>query len=308
MRNVFLVSMLIICCLGSLHAEVKVIVSNDTYVIPVSELSTTKTNPDILTVENDLIKIVSLPNRGRILSSYTLKTSNSELLYHTYVPDPFLAKNKLHIVEFGGYYLSVPWNTRDRQPYDLNYTILKKENDCAEILFAGRDILKKLDVRILMRVRDKSPVVELEATISNSSAIREVDIVLEDYCIEKNVPDAEFHFPNAMVDYFDEKGGIVGSGNSTMIPLRAIPLNGHVLLSKQGALSRIVTYYPSERLSLIKEVRASGLFDRIRIETRRNEKEDYCIISSGNDRRTLKPSESISFSALIYGKEGLEGE
>jgi hypothetical protein len=159
-----------------------------------------------------------------------------------------------------------------------------------------------------LRVRDTSPIVELEATISNSSAVREADIVLEDYCIEKNVRDAEFHFPNTKVDYFDEKGDIVGSENRTVIPFRAIPVNGHILSSKQGALSRIVTYYPSERLSLIKEIRASGLFDRIRIENRRNEKEDYCIVSNGSDKRILKPSESIRFTALIYGKEGPEGE
>jgi hypothetical protein len=45
MKNTLLVSMLMICCLGSLHAEVEVTVSNDTYVIPVSELAQQKRIP-----------------------------------------------------------------------------------------------------------------------------------------------------------------------------------------------------------------------------------------------------------------------
>lgn len=50
------------------QSKVSINVTEDQYVLPVAELASTKTNPEIIHMSNDLIAIDLIPNRGRILS------------------------------------------------------------------------------------------------------------------------------------------------------------------------------------------------------------------------------------------------
>ncbi|HOS19048.1 MAG TPA: hypothetical protein PK438_07150, partial [Clostridia bacterium] len=90
-------------------------------------------------MSNDLIAIDLIPNRGRILSNFMLTDKQQSYLYQKFVPDPMVLPGGLHTVEFGGYYFSLPWNTRDRQPFDLQFEILNSTDDLGEIFLSGKD-------------------------------------------------------------------------------------------------------------------------------------------------------------------------
>ena len=88
----------------SLFADVRANIVKDVYVLPVAELASTKTYPDIVEVENDFIKLELLPNRGRAIARLLDKTTNLSFFYNSYKPDPMVLPGGLHSVEFGGCY------------------------------------------------------------------------------------------------------------------------------------------------------------------------------------------------------------
>jgi len=171
--------------IGSISAFPKVMVNvnTDAYVLPVAELASTKTNPEIIHLENDLIGIEIIPNRGRVLSSYTLKTGHQSFLYQKFVPDPMVLPGGLHTVEFGGYYLSLPWNTRDRQPFDLAFEINQSTESLGEVYLSGKDMFQKTLTEIWLRLKDRSPVVEIQIKITNTSKKSSKEIDFRDYSI-----------------------------------------------------------------------------------------------------------------------------
>lgn len=167
-------------------AEVSVKILENVYVLPVAELATTKTYPEVISLENDLIEVTLIPNRGRILSSYFLKVEGDEKLgsffYQNFVPKPMVLPGGLHVVEFGGYYLSLPWNNRDRQPFDLSFA-LNQGSGLAEVFLSGKDMFKKTLTECWVRVRDHSPVVEIEVKITNLSKKETKDIPFMDFAV-----------------------------------------------------------------------------------------------------------------------------
>jgi len=159
--------------------DVSATITTDVYVMPVAELETTKTHPDIIKIENKYVKVSAIPNRGRLIFDYEFKpTGNSEFLSNTKPTTVKTASD--YIVEFGGYYLSIPWNPRDRQPYDLEYKLTKEGPDVVEVYMWGEDFISLAFVEFWLTVERDSSFVKLETKISNKTE-KVVNIKLKDY-------------------------------------------------------------------------------------------------------------------------------
>lgn len=154
---------------------VKVSISSDTYIVPVAELRTTKTYPDVIAIENEYVKVSIVPNRGRLIFDYLFKPTGSNKLYTNTKPRPLKTPDG-YIVEFGGYYLSLPWNPRARQPYDLEYEVLKDGTDVAELYLWAEDPINHAFMEAWVSVKQHSSIVRTKVRISNRT---EKDIVFE---------------------------------------------------------------------------------------------------------------------------------
>jgi hypothetical protein len=161
--------------------DISVIVRTDEYIMPVAELRTTKTYPEIIEIENKYIKISMVPHRGRILLDYFFKSTGSNEFHRKAKPMPILKDND-YVVEFGGYYLSLPWNPRDRQPYDLEYRLLDEGPDIVEVYLWGEDPDNKAVVEIWVTVERDSSLVQVKIKTSNKRE-NVIDIGFNDFTI-----------------------------------------------------------------------------------------------------------------------------
>lgn len=160
---------------------VKVNVLKDVYILPTAELATTKTYPDIIEIANEYLKVSLVPNRGRLIFDYFFKPTQHTQIYNNARPSPTMTLAG-YIVEFGGYYLSVPWNPRARQPYDLEYRIVEQTPAKAEIYLWGKDPLKHILMEGWVTVRQSSSLVEIKVKLTNKSK-RKWNIKLSDYTL-----------------------------------------------------------------------------------------------------------------------------
>lgn len=168
---------------SGVQSKVSINITQDQYVLPVAELASTKTNPDIIHIDNNLVSIEIIPNRGRVLSSYGLSSSQQSFLYQKHVPDPMVLPGGLHTVEFGGYYLSLPWNTRDRQPFDLTFEGSQSTESLGEVYLSGKDMFQKTLTEVWIRLKDANPIVEIVTKITNTSKKNPKDLDFRDFVV-----------------------------------------------------------------------------------------------------------------------------
>jgi hypothetical protein len=166
---------------ASLAAEVKVTTKTDVYILPVAELASTKTYPEVIEIESELLRVALVPNRGRVLFGLSSARTGTDFLYAERNPQPMILESGLHAVEFGGHYLSLPWNTRDRQPFDLQFEIRQSGPEAAEVYLQGKDLFVRTLTECWVRVRDGVPAVEVEMAITNTSTRRAAEVDLRDF-------------------------------------------------------------------------------------------------------------------------------
>ncbi len=161
--------------------EVSLGVLTDEYVKPVAELETTKTNPDIIVIENKYAKISIIPNRGRLIFDYEFKPTGNSVFYKNQTPRPVKTGN-IYSEEFGGYYLSIPWNPRDLQPYDLLYEVLNEGPDKAEVYIWANDPIMPVLTEVWLTVERDSSLVSLKTRITNNGE-EEMNIEFNDFAL-----------------------------------------------------------------------------------------------------------------------------
>ncbi len=166
---------------ANLVAEVNVTIKTDVYVLPVAELASTKTYPEVIEISSGSLRVSLVPNRGRVLLELSSVRTDTAFLYAERNPEPMILESGLHAVEFGGYYLSLPWNTRDRQPFDLQFEIKESGPDAAEIYLQGKDLFSRTLTECWVRVREGVPAVEVELAVTNTSTRRPVETILRDF-------------------------------------------------------------------------------------------------------------------------------
>jgi hypothetical protein len=162
-------------------AEVKVATKTDVYILPVAELASTKTYPEVIEVSSGSLRVSLVPNRGRVLFELSSVRTDTAFLYAERNPEPMILESGLHAVEFGGYYLSLPWNTRDRQPFDLQFEIKESGPDAAEIYLHGKDMFARTLTECWVRLREGVSAVEVELALTNTSTRRPVELDLRDF-------------------------------------------------------------------------------------------------------------------------------
>jgi len=168
-------------CPLAFSQELKLEILGDVYVHPAAELVTTKTYPDVIRIENNYIEVSLLPNRGRLVFDYIFKPTGNSEIYTNTRPSPVTSPAG-YILEFGGYYLSVPWNPRSRQPYDLEYKIVKQTPQEIQVYMWGKDPLKRLFTESWVKVKRNSSLVEVKVKITNQHK-KKWKVNLSDYLV-----------------------------------------------------------------------------------------------------------------------------
>lgn len=161
--------------------DVSATILTDEYIMPAAELKTTKTYPDIIMIENKYIKVSAIPNRGRLVFDYLFKPTGNSQLYRNAKPHSVKTATD-YVVEFGGYYLSLPWNPRARQPYDLEYRLIKEGPDIVEVYMWGEDPINSAFVEVWVTIEKDSSLVQLKTRISNKTE-EDMNIELSDYAV-----------------------------------------------------------------------------------------------------------------------------
>lgn len=159
------VAILVISAVG-LGQGCRSTVRNDIYILPPAEFATTQAYPDMIILENELISVSIVPNRGRILFDYVYKPTGHSQLYHNYTPLPLL-QGRRYFYEFGGYYASLPWNTRDNQPDELSYELVERGGAACSVKLWGKDFATGLFVTVYVGIKAGSPMVDVTIELSN---------------------------------------------------------------------------------------------------------------------------------------------
>ncbi|MFP4589338.1 MAG: hypothetical protein ACOCZX_00110 [Candidatus Bipolaricaulota bacterium] len=145
----------------------RILVSSDRHVAPAAELASTKGYPDIIALENSLIKITSVPNRGRLLFDFHYKPAERSLTYTEVSPMPVGLEGKFFL-EYGGLYPSYPWNPRANQPYNLDYeTQDRSPAKCVLEVFKKEDEDLPLNFLTRLRIKEGDPAVYFTVELSN---------------------------------------------------------------------------------------------------------------------------------------------
>lgn len=303
-------------------SEVKTSVVEGVYVLPVAELASTKTYPDIIQAENGLIKIELLPNRGRVIASFVDTTKNHSFLYNNFRPDPMVLPGGLHSVEFGGYYFSLPWNTRDRQPFDLSFEITKSTSEGAEIYLSGKDMFKKTLTECWIRIIDESPMVALEIKITNTSSKTPIKADFKDFEIvsvdvssqgDLNIDESSILLPVSKVEIVNSKDNWLGQQGKTIEWTDAVrkwknmKAYFNVITKEELEKPGVTILYPGLNAAFVKIWEPEQFFNKIEVWSwGKNYKleagaDAYFAISCIRDELLLQPKESISFKIYLIG-------
>lgn len=268
-----LVVLLLLAAASEAWGQTSVATSSDHYVLPVAELATTKTYPDLITIANGVLEAQLLPNRGRILSALGPGGSGASVLYQDFDPDPIRVSTGLDRVEFGGYYLSIPWNIRDRQPYDLGYRVVAAGPDRAEVELSGTDILKRLSGLATVIVRSGLPVVEVRVAVKNETATRTAsEPEFRDTALFAATSGARLLLPASSVAILDSAGGWAGENGAVVAWSSAfgqwdtIPGRYLARVPVEAGLPCYALLYPSLRLAVLKTWSGGDYFDRVEVE------------------------------------------
>lgn len=297
----------------SSYAEVTARLTQDEYVLPVAELASTKTYPDIITLTNDLVRVQLIPNRGRPLVELTSLSTNTNYLYRNLNPDPMILPSGLHGVEFGGYYFTLPWNTRDRQPFDLHYEITASGPELAEVYLSGKDIFARTLTEVRVRLREGSPVVEMELALTNTSSRGSKKVEFGDVALFSSDTEGKMQnsvmLPVERVEVLSSAGQWLGSTGQELPWPAAVETWGKIRdyfrVRTAGPMS-IGAYgirYPGLRSACMKLWQPAGFFDEAELwswgEQYKNNKGTgpYFGLSSARTVE-LQPKERIS--AVVY--------
>lgn len=186
-KTILVATIFLLLCQASLQIQARaasqdgcaVTIKNDIHLAPAAELATTKGYPDIVTLENSLIRVSSIPNRGRLIFDYVYKPTGHSQFYTNTAPMPIKTDGG-YFLEFGGYYTSYPWNPRSNQPYDLAYEVTKNSAEEGSIKIYLKGLETGIDFESFITIRNNDPDVYVTIKLTNVSA-KEQSIDFLDY-------------------------------------------------------------------------------------------------------------------------------
>jgi len=302
-------------------SDVKVNIKEGVYVLPVAELASTKTYPQIIELENELIKVKLLPNRGRVIASYELKSQNWQFFHTDFKPEPMILPGGLHSVEFGGYYFSLPWNTRDRQPYDLSFEVKQSGTNISEVYMSGKDMFKKTLTECWIRVRSGSPVVALEVKLTNTSSKKPREIEFKDYAVlsvdQVSNRGSSVLLPVDSVKIEHSKDNWLGTEGSTIkwtvnqSNWKNMEKFFHVHTAENLAVPCTGAFYPATSSAFVKFWEPVSFFTKGEVWSwGKNYKTEegasaYYVVSNIAEKLTLQPKEYVTFTVYMTALENV---
>ncbi|TYB91676.1 MAG: hypothetical protein FXF54_08165 [Kosmotoga sp.] len=166
LRKLMLIFLIVLLSLSIFGIQV---ITEKREIFVADELDITRSQPDILIVDNGLFKMELLPNRGRVF--WQIFSSNNDekgLLYNkSDYPMPFMDEvTSNYIFEIGGGYVSVPWNDRSNQPYPMEYKIEEKENELL-IEMQGINEVEGLHNTVTITIKENDPKITVDMIIKN---------------------------------------------------------------------------------------------------------------------------------------------
>jgi len=299
---------------------VKINILRNMYILPAAELQTTKTYPDVIVVENEYIRISLVPNRGRLVFDYLFKPTGHAEIYTNTRPSP-TKTSAGYVVEFGGYYLSVPWNQRARQPYDLEYRIVEESSNRAEVYLWGKDPINRAFVEIWLTQKQYSSLIEVRIKISNPTE-KGISFKFSDFItinlgeLAKNsafvIPTAEVKVGQSENAWMGEEGTLknwpqvwTNWGNFNQFGSFSTKVN-----EMSAPFWGMINYDTGD--VFIKIWKSANFFDVLKIRTwgsdYKNIKHATPTANFENYRENiyLPPGSSVSFSTFFYALRGMQ--
>jgi len=302
--------------------QVKVNILKDVYVLPAAELVATKTYPDIVEMENKYIKVSLLPNRGRLIFDYLFKPTGHTQIYTSTKPSPTMTPAG-YIVEFGGYYLSIPWNPRARQPYDLEYKIVEETPQKAKVYIWGKDPLKRLLLESWLSIEADSSLVEVKVKITNKSK-RKWKINLSDYLVIAPggelggnsfflLPTSEVVIGKSEKEWMGKEGSTISWPQPSWIKWDKFEKSGSFSIAKdkmQGSFAGISNLDTGD--TFLKFWEPADFFDQLKIWSWGKEYEKVkggtptVNFENKKEKFVLAPGEEVNFNVYFYALRAIQ--
>ncbi len=150
--------------------DVKVWMESDTYVQPAGEMAGTFDEPDIIYMENEYVKIGVIPQAGRQLTSYIFKPTGNEQFWVKYEDImPLMWPGIGYVIDQGGYFLSRPWNGRDRIPIGMEYEIKEEGPDVGRVRLFAEDPDHLIMGEVWITLERGSALAKVEVKLSNDT-------------------------------------------------------------------------------------------------------------------------------------------
>lgn len=299
----------------------KITVTSEQHMAPAAELATTKGYPDVITLENSLIKATSVPNRGRLLFDYFFKPTGSSQTFTDTSPLPMETGKDEYFLEFGGYYPSHPWNQRANQPYDLDYEILEESPaGCSiEIFKSGEDFPIHLRARLEVKPDDPKVYVRIELKNSTDSArtINWFDRLIASPGAEP-APGMELRLPEGVTEVILGESDSQWMGKSGETRSWPQPWSkwgqfkgeGHFQVPLKGVgEGKVAVKNPEEEVQLVKEWGADQNYSSLRIYawgpgygSILGAHPGFAIATVSSDL-TIEPGETKTFRTEIYAEK-----
>lgn len=300
--------------------EVKTSITNE-YILPASEFQGTKTEPDIIHLENNYISVSLVPNRGRIIFDYNFKPTGNSEIYSSNSPRPLKVFNDYNL-EFGGFYLSCPWNSRDRQPYEMEYEILKEGPETAQVYLWREDPENLLLGEIWVTVNLNSSLVEIKTKLSNKTE-KTINFDFNDYIFMTPgggfsdnssllIPAEKIKIEKSKDNWMGEEGSIV-AWPQNWLEWSKFEHFGIFSVEKNDLLGNyIASVNKNTGDAFIKTWEPEGLFSSIKIwsfgndYTETNGAEPTVNFENHAYDLSIKPGEAMEMITYIYAMKGLD--
>lgn len=195
-------------------------VLNDWYFQPMTEMAGEKLYPDVIILENDLLQVLSVPNRGRLLFNIVHKITGNSQLANNRTPLPLQFRG-MYTFEFGGVYSTFPWHKRDNQPLPLEIGGPIDHNMCVTLLWVV-DPETSIKMLASLELSPTEPEVSLNIDLHNPRGrdqVIDIGVVVAARPGGKASSEMEVLIPTSTVHIGENEGGWMGEkGTETPWP------------------------------------------------------------------------------------------
>ena len=196
-------------------------VLNDWYFQPMTEMAGEKLYPDVIIIENDLLQVLSVPNRGRLLFDIVHKITGNSQLANNRTPLPLRFRG-MYTFEFGGVYTTFPWHKRDNQPLPLEVGEPTNSNMCVTLMEVV-DPETSIQMLASLELSPTNPEVILNIDLHNPrdhDQVIDIGLVVAARPGGKASSEMEVLIPTSTVRIGENEGGWMGEkGTETTWPM-----------------------------------------------------------------------------------------